>query len=54
MDKATTVVSAMLDTLRQETALWLSVASAAVFATFGDHWFDDLSHLGTVAVLSSV
>ena len=48
---ATIPVSAMLDTLRQEKALWLSVASATVFATFGDHWFDDLSHLGTVAVL---
>ena len=48
---AATFVSATLDVLRQEKALWLSVASAAVFATFGDHWFDDLSRLGTVAVL---
>ena len=44
-------VSAMLDTLRQEKALWLSVASAVVFATIGEHWFDDLNRLGTVAVL---
>ena len=37
--------------LRQEKALWVSVLSAVVFAVYGDHWFDDLSHFVTASIL---
>ena len=37
--------------LRQEKALWVSVLTAVVFAAYGDHWFDDLSHIPTVSFL---
>lgn len=43
--------SGTLRALAREKALALSVGTAAVFYVFGDHWFDDLGHLGTVSAL---
>ena len=48
---ASTSVSSLVEVLRQEKALWLSMFSAVVFAGYGDPWFDDLSHFGTVTFL---
>ena len=41
----------IVNILRQEMALWVSVFSAVVFAVYGDHWFDDLSHFAVTGVL---
>ncbi len=48
---ATIPASDIVTTIRQEKPLWLSVFSAVVFAGFGGHWFEDLSHAGTASVL---
>lgn len=41
----------IVNVLRQETPLLVSVLSAVVFGVFGGHWFDDLSHFVIVTVL---
>jgi Ca2+:H+ antiporter len=45
------LASDIVTIVRQEKAFIVSVATAVIFAVFGDHWFDDLSHLGEVGIL---
>jgi len=44
-------VSEVLDFLRREKALMVSALSAVLLLGYGKHWFDDLTHLATVAAL---
>lgn len=48
---ATNWASNLVTIVRQEKAFVVSVATALIFTVFGSHWFDDLSHMGTVSVL---
>ena len=41
----------IINILRQEKPLLVSVLSAVVFGVFGGHWFDDLSHFVIATVL---